>query len=130
MSDTTTDTNVTVEVTLDEVTNLTPPKAIKAIHAAVGGKRGDDKAYRARFEAFHPANVRHCVRQCKKGKWLTDDGDRITTLGEMVRYCGELKLANRLLIVQAQMVDVALGSRDSAGKMALYHQDHGLVWED
>lgn len=121
--------DTTNEVTLNEITNLTTPSEIKTIHEAVGKMRADDKAYHPRFEAFHGANVKHCIRQCKKGKWLTDEGDRITTLGEMVRYCGELKLANRLIIVQAQMADVALGARDTAGKLAVYHQDHGLVWE-
>jgi hypothetical protein len=101
---------------------------VKAIHADLGSMRADDKKYTPRFDAWHPANLAHCIKQAKKGRWVKDDGSEIVTLGELATFCGEMKLANRLIIAQSGQHDLPMGARGAKSLLGAWAADNEIDW--
>jgi len=103
---------------------------ITANHEAMGQRRADDKAYRGReVTKFHPANLKHCIRQCRKAKWAIDRHGEVRspkTLGEMVMCCAELKIANALAIYQSGNWFTPLGARNGATKVSEWETENEI----
>jgi len=112
-------------------------KILLAKHESLGQKRADDKAYRGRnVEQFHLANLKHCIRQCRKGKWVRRvenvDGEIVTTpiktLGEAAFCCGEMKISCKLAIAQSGLWDTPIGDRLAATKVSQWTDDNEISY--
>lgn len=105
-------------------------------HQEMGARRADDKAYRGRRqEQFHLANLKHSLRQCRKGKWVIDRHGEVRapkTMGEMAICCGELKIACKLAIYQSGNWNTPLGTRNGATKVSQWvgEEDNEIVFHE
>jgi hypothetical protein len=97
---------------------------VKSIHSDLGSLRADDKKYCPKFEAYHAANIAHCIKQARRGHW----GGIDQTIGELAAQCGEMKLANRLAIAQSGVGDTPASKRGVVSLVTAWVANHEIDW--
>ena len=114
------------------INNASTISEVIAVHESVFGVNFEDKRYFAKREDFHLANLKACLTNKRVFAYCERHGlDMATvTLGQLATHMGEMKLAQRLAIVQSGQCDTLATLRGAASLVAAWVASHEIKWQD
>ena len=114
------------------ITNASTISDVIAVHGQVFGTNFQDRRYFAKREDFHLANLTACLSNKRLYAYCERHGLDMAsvTLGDLASVMGEMKLAQRLAIVQSGQCDTLATARGAASLVAAWVATNEIAWED
>ena len=118
--------------TVTTLTNKSTVSQVFKLHEAVFGVNFEDRKYSQKRPDFHLANLKACLTQKRVHAYCERFGFDMSTvtLGQLAGVMGEMKIAQRLAIVQSGQCDTLAMSRGSASLVAAWVASHEIVWSE